>query len=116
MLTLQAQVMGLTGPDRGLIFCICFLKFNFPLSGSAHNGILCRHTQAENNRQLLHLFFSDDGMVIKRVLLGEGGGDETLFLGTIGQQQSIDNHESKFQMTEISHVGTESGHAKQIDK
>lgn len=82
MLTLQSQVIGLTVPDMRRILCICFLKFNFPLSGCAHNGILCRHTQAENNTQLLHLgflgfffflfFSSDDRMVIKRVLLGEG--------------------------------------------
>lgn len=54
-------------------------------------------------------------MVIKRVLLGEGGGGSP-FLGTIDQQQSINNHELKFQITEVSHVGTESRHAKQINK
>lgn len=75
MLTLQAQVMVLTAFDMSLILCMCFLKFNFPLSGCAHNDILCRHTQAENNRQLLHLsFFSDGRMIIKCVLLWKGGG------------------------------------------
>lgn len=58
-------------------------------------------------------------MVIKRVLLGDGdgeGGGGSPFLGTIDQQQSINNHELKFQITEVSHVGTESRHAKQINK
>lgn len=72
MLTLQAQVMVLTAPDTGLILCMCFLKFNFPLSGCAHNGILCRHTQAENNRQPLHLLCSDGRMAIMCVLSGKG--------------------------------------------
>lgn len=50
-------------------------------------------------------------MVLKCVLLGEGGlvgvGEKSPFLGTIGQQQSVNNHDSKFQMTEVTHVGTE---------
>lgn len=61
-------------------------------------------------------------MVIKGVLLGDGGrgggwGEGGISVSwTIGQQQSINNQESKFQMTQVSHVGPESGHAKKINK